>query len=57
MAKLRKLPKRPKQSSSLQTWKNWETKCKAVQAYNRKLQSDKKAKEAIIRKASTIGRI
>lgn len=57
MAKLRKLPKRPKASASLQTWKNWEAKCKEVQKYNRKVEADKKAKSKIIDKSRSIGRL
>lgn len=57
MAKLRKLPKRPKQTSSLETWKNWERKCKEVQAYNRQIAKDKKAKQAIISRAGSIKKI
>lgn len=50
MAKKRKYPKRPKQSASLETWKNYETKCKEVDKHNAQLEKDKKAKQAIINK-------
>lgn len=36
MAKLKKLPKRPKASASLQVWENYEKKVKEVQAENAK---------------------
>lgn len=34
MAKLKKLPKRPKQSASLEAWKKWEGKCNEVKKMN-----------------------
>jgi len=50
MAKKRKYPKRPKQSSSLQTWKNYEAKCKEVDRHNAQLEKDAKTKKSIIAK-------
>ncbi len=34
MAKLKKLPKKPKSSASLDTWKKWESKCMEVKKTN-----------------------
>lgn len=50
--KMSKYPKRPKQSASLQTWKNYERRCnevdkrnrEKVSAYNKKLGEIKQAK-------------
>jgi len=50
MAKKRKYPKKPKMSSSLQTWKNYEAKCKEVDKFNAKLESEKKQKKTLIQK-------
>lgn len=57
MAKMKKLPKKPKASASLQTWENYHKRVKAVQAANRKLVADKKKKEKLISKAQGLGRI
>jgi len=57
MAKLRNLPRKPKQTASLDTWKNWERRCREVQAYNRQIAKDKKAKQAIISRASGMKKI
>lgn len=57
MAKMKKLPKKPKASASLQTWENYHKRVKAVQAYNRKLVADKKKKEKLISKAQGLGKI
>jgi len=54
--KAKKLPKKPKQSASLEVWRNWERKCKDIKSENKrrlsKWESDKKAKANIIRKYS-----
>lgn len=50
MAKKRKYPKRPKQSASLQVWKNYEARCKEVDKHNAQLEKDAKAKKSIISK-------
>jgi hypothetical protein len=52
MAKKRKYPKRPKVSSSLQVWKNYEARCKDVDRYNSQLERDKKAKANLVKKIS-----
>lgn len=46
--KKKKMPKKPKQSSSLQTWQNYEARVKEVNKYNSQLEADKKKKKAII---------
>jgi len=48
MAKKRKIPKKPKQSSTIAVWENWEKRKKVVVAYNKQLETDKKKKEALI---------
>lgn len=50
MPKKRKYPKRPKQSASLTTWKNYEARCKEVDKHNKKLVTDKKAKASIMQR-------
>ncbi|SDM44354.1 hypothetical protein [Siphonobacter aquaeclarae] len=50
MAKYKKLPKRPKQSSSLEVWKAYEDKVKDVQKYNAQIDAEKKAKANIQKK-------
>ena len=61
--KLSRYPKRPKASASLDAWKKFDARCKDTErknsdkmsTYNKKvngLSSDKKAKEAIIKKTS-----
>ena len=61
--KLSRYPKRPKASASLEAWKKFDDRCKDTEhknaskmsVYNKKvsgLASDKKAKEAIIKKTS-----
>ena len=57
MSKLKKLPKRPKESASLDTWKRYEKKCKEVQSHNRRLETEKKTKAKLIEKTRGIGRI
>ena len=57
MSKLKKLPKRPKGTASFETWKRYEKKCKEVQASNRRLENEKKAKAKLIEKTRGIGRI
>ncbi len=48
MAKLKKLPKRPKAGASLRTWDNYKKKCAQVQKDNRKTLADKKKKQKLI---------
>jgi hypothetical protein len=38
--KLRKFPKRPKQSASLEIWKKWERKYKEVNKHNAAIRKD-----------------
>ena len=62
--KLKKLPKKPKATAKLESWKNWEKKAKAIQTENRKKDSvykaGVKAKESVkklISKISGIGKL
>lgn len=48
MAKARKLPKSPKQSASLETWKKHEDKVKEVKKHNAQLLKDKETKKSVI---------
>ena len=57
MSKLKKLPKRPRATASLDTWKRYEKKCKEVQSFNRRLETEKKTKAKLIEKTRGIGRI
>lgn len=50
--KKKKLPKKPKASASLAVHENWFKRAKAVSDYNKKLESDKKKKEALRNKIS-----
>lgn len=50
MAKLKKLPKKPKQSASLATWMRYDDRVKEVQKQNREIIAQRKRKEQIIRK-------
>jgi len=50
MAKKRKMPKRPKKSSSIDVWKKWEARAKVVKAYNAKIDAIAKQKESISKK-------
>lgn len=52
MAKAKKMPKRPKQSASLDTWKRYEQKVKDVKNHNDQLVRDKTAKKNLIAKIS-----
>jgi hypothetical protein len=47
MAKLRKYPKQPKAKSGVAVWERYETRCKAVNAYNKALKEAPKKKEVI----------
>jgi len=66
--KLKSLPKRPKASASISTWKNYDKNCKEVQNENRKrksdwekrvkqIKSDVKMREKIQDKTKGMGRI
>ncbi|WP_164489909.1 hypothetical protein [Runella sp. SP2] len=44
---MKKLPKRPKASASLQTWENYEKKVKDVQAENAKMAAAANKKKSI----------
>lgn len=48
--KKKKMPKKPKVSSSIVTIKNWEKRAAAVNAYNKKIEADKAAKQKILSK-------
>lgn len=48
MAKPKKLPKTPKQSASLETWKKHKEKIVEVRKFNDQLAKDKSAKKALI---------
>jgi hypothetical protein len=54
MAKLKKLPKRPKASASLQTWENYEKKVKDVQAENAKMMQGVAKKKSIQNKTKGV---
>lgn len=54
MAKLKSLPKRPKASSSLQVWENYEKKVKEVQAENAKTQQAMAKKKSIQNKTKGV---
>ena len=66
--KLLSLPKRPKASASVATWKNYEAKCKEIQKENARKLSDwnkrkneivsgAKEKEKIQKRTSGLGRL
>lgn len=59
--KKKKLPKKPKASASIETWKNWEKKAKVVVAHNKKKEAEYhskiKAKEAIKNQKAKIARL
>jgi len=50
MAKLKKLPKKPRQSAPLSTWERYNERVKEVQKYNRQIESDAKKKSNLIKK-------
>lgn len=50
MAKKRKMPKRPKQSASLQTWKNWDKRAAEVKKHNDAINKVRNEKLKIARK-------
>ncbi|MDI9872240.1 hypothetical protein [Flectobacillus roseus] len=50
MAKTKKLPKKPKQSASLETVKKWEAKCNEVRKYNDTLMKQEAEKKKILAK-------
>lgn len=50
MAKKRKMPKRPKMSSSIETWKNWEKRAAEVKKYNDAIDKVKNEKKKISQK-------
>lgn len=54
MAKLKKLPKRPKSTASLQVWENYEKKVKDVQAENAKIQAGVTKKKSIQNKTKGV---
>ncbi|MCB1864408.1 MAG: hypothetical protein KDG50_03195 [Chromatiales bacterium] len=45
-----KKPKKPRQSASLQTWKNYEARVSDWKKRCNQIESDKRAKQAMIRK-------
>jgi hypothetical protein len=47
MARKKKLPKKPRMSSSIEVWKRWEAKAKKVKAFNDTIDRVRKAKDAI----------
>jgi len=46
--KKKKYPKRPKASSSLQVWQNFERRCKEVDRLNKQAEQQAKQKKALI---------
>lgn len=52
MAKLKKLPKRPKVTASLEVWKRHDEKVKEVNKFNNAIKADLKKKAALIKKLS-----
>ena len=42
--KLKKMPKQPKQSASMEVWKRYDAKAKAIEAENNKIVADYKKK-------------
>lgn len=48
--KMKKMPKSPKQSASLETWQRHEQKVKEVNQMNAKMKSDAAKKKALITK-------
>ena len=50
MAKKRKLPKKPKLTASIETWKSWEKRAAEVKKHNNKIDSDRNAKLRISKK-------
>lgn len=52
MAKLKKLPKKPKTSATLATWQKYEARVKEVMKYNNQVKAEAKKKENIIKKYS-----
>lgn len=51
---MKKLPKRPKASASLQTWENYEKKVKDVQAENAKMTAAANKKKSIQNKTKGV---
>jgi hypothetical protein len=54
MAKKKSYPKAPKKTASLETWNNYKKKCVEVDAANKKMEADKKAKESVIKAVSAL---
>jgi hypothetical protein len=54
MAKPKKYPKSPKQSSSLKVWENYKVKCQAVDKHNAQLKTDKAKKENVRKQVQAI---
>lgn len=48
MAKLKKYPKAPKAKASLDVWERYNTKCKDIDADNKKIENDKAKKAKLI---------
>lgn len=54
MAKKKTYPKAPKKTASLEVWNNYKNKCVQVDAANKKMDADKKAKEAVIKSVTVL---
>lgn len=58
MAKRKKLPKQPKHSSSLETWKSWQRRCDEVLKFNeaiyRAANEKRKIKQTIQQRAAKL---
>ena len=54
MAKMKALPKKPKQSANLATWERYEAKVKEVQSVNAKKMADINKKAAIVKRSQGV---
>jgi hypothetical protein len=54
MAKMKKYPKQPKLNSSMDVWKRYEDRCKAVSKYNSDLKKAPSLKNAIKSRISSL---
>jgi hypothetical protein len=50
MAKKKRMPKKPKKSSSIETWKNWEKRAAVVKKYNDGIDKVRNEKDKIANK-------
>ena len=56
MKKLKKYPKAPKESASIETKKNYIKRCKEIDKENAKIKAEKKQSEALSKKIAAIRR-